>query len=124
MAYPGILKKLRYRDIFLTDDSFVIKFTVCSNMGSFSIPSYCCRFVLKPRSGSVSVVRAYVSAATTMEERTGAMANISAAQSIGFIVGPGEESAHVECSIYQYNVSSDLAVFNTFDSLEYGATPL
>ncbi|CAH1777121.1 unnamed protein product [Owenia fusiformis] len=44
-------------------------------------------------SGNVAVVRAYVSGATTMKERTPAMANLSAGQAIGFIIGPGIQAA-------------------------------
>ncbi|KAE8630386.1 hypothetical protein XENTR_v10000804 [Xenopus tropicalis] len=39
-------------------------------------------------SGNVAVVRSYVAGATSLSERTGAMANISAFQAIGFILGP------------------------------------
>ena len=40
-------------------------------------------------SGNVAVVRSYVSGATTLKERTPAMANMSACQAVGFIIGPG-----------------------------------
>ncbi|CAH2300923.1 major facilitator superfamily domain-containing 8 [Pelobates cultripes] len=39
-------------------------------------------------SGNVAVVRSYVAGATSLSERTGAMANISAFQALGFILGP------------------------------------
>ncbi|KAG8453890.1 hypothetical protein GDO86_000494 [Hymenochirus boettgeri] len=39
-------------------------------------------------SGNVAVVRSYVAGATSLSERNGAMANISAFQAIGFIMGP------------------------------------
>ncbi|KAJ0055539.1 hypothetical protein NL108_005370, partial [Boleophthalmus pectinirostris] len=38
--------------------------------------------------GNVAVARSYVSGATSLEERTGAMANMSACQALGFILGP------------------------------------
>lgn len=38
--------------------------------------------------GNVAVVRAYVAGATSLKERTGAMANMSACQALGFILGP------------------------------------
>ncbi|XP_075471564.1 major facilitator superfamily domain-containing protein 8 [Ascaphus truei] len=38
--------------------------------------------------GNVAVVRSYVAGATSLSERTGAMANISAFQALGFILGP------------------------------------
>ncbi|XP_053400186.1 major facilitator superfamily domain-containing protein 8-like [Mercenaria mercenaria] len=45
--------------------------------------------------GNVAVVRSYVSGATTMSERTSAMANMSACQAIGFIIGPLIQTALV-----------------------------
>lgn len=38
--------------------------------------------------GNVAVVRSYVAGATSLHERTGAMANMSACQALGFILGP------------------------------------
>ncbi|KAF6095398.1 major facilitator superfamily domain containing 8 [Phyllostomus discolor] len=38
--------------------------------------------------GNVAVVRAYVAGATSLQERTSSMANISACQALGFILGP------------------------------------
>lgn len=43
--------------------------------------------------GNVAVCRAYVATATRVTERTAAMANMSAAQGLGFIVGPAMGSA-------------------------------
>ncbi|XP_052795979.1 major facilitator superfamily domain-containing protein 8-like [Mya arenaria] len=45
--------------------------------------------------GNVAVVRSYVSGATTLAERTSAMANMSACQAIGFIIGPLIQTAMV-----------------------------
>lgn len=45
--------------------------------------------------GIAAVVRSYVSEATTESERTGAMAGISAAQALGFILGPAMGLAFV-----------------------------
>uniref|UniRef100_A0A8C5M906 Major facilitator superfamily domain containing 8 n=1 Tax=Leptobrachium leishanense TaxID=445787 RepID=A0A8C5M906_9ANUR len=39
-------------------------------------------------SGNVAVVRSYVAGATSLSERTSAMANVSAFQALGFILGP------------------------------------
>lgn len=39
--------------------------------------------------GNVAVVRSYVAGATSLKERTSAMANMSAGQALGFILGPG-----------------------------------
>ncbi|XP_054248280.1 major facilitator superfamily domain-containing protein 8 isoform X3 [Indicator indicator] len=38
--------------------------------------------------GNVAVVRSYISGATSLKERTSAMANTSACQAVGFILGP------------------------------------
>lgn len=38
--------------------------------------------------GNIAVVRSYVAGATSLKERTGAMANMSACQALGFILGP------------------------------------
>ena len=46
------------------------------------------RFFIGIGAGNVSVVRAYISAATTERERTSAMANVSAFQALGIILGP------------------------------------
>lgn len=39
--------------------------------------------------GNVAVVRSYIAGATSLQERTSAMANTSACQALGFILGPG-----------------------------------
>lgn len=41
--------------------------------------------------GNVAVVRSYVAGATSLKERTSAMANMSACQALGFILGPGKD---------------------------------
>ena len=46
------------------------------------------RFLIGVGAGNVSVVRAYIAAATTVRERTSAMANVSAFQALGIILGP------------------------------------
>uniref|UniRef100_A0A669QC54 Major facilitator superfamily domain containing 8 n=1 Tax=Phasianus colchicus TaxID=9054 RepID=A0A669QC54_PHACC len=64
--------------------------------------------------GNVAVVRSYIAGATSLTERTGAMANTSACQAVGFILGPvfqtcftliGEEgitwkSIHLQLNMY------------------------
>ena len=42
--------------------------------------------------GNVAVVRSYVAGSTSLRERTSAMANMSACQALGFILGPGKDS--------------------------------
>uniref|UniRef100_A0AAY5KSG4 Major facilitator superfamily (MFS) profile domain-containing protein n=1 Tax=Esox lucius TaxID=8010 RepID=A0AAY5KSG4_ESOLU len=42
---------------------------------------------------NVAVVRSYVAGATSLKERTGAMANMSACQALGFILGPALQAA-------------------------------
>lgn len=48
--------------------------------------------------GNVAVVRSYVAGATSLKERTSAMANMSACQALGFILGPG--NAGIDFCIY------------------------
>lgn len=43
--------------------------------------------------GNVAVVRSYVAGATSLKERTSAMANMSASQALGFILGPALQAA-------------------------------
>lgn len=45
--------------------------------------------------GNVAVVRSYVAGATSLKERTSAMANMSACQALGFILGPGNHCFYV-----------------------------
>lgn len=45
--------------------------------------------------GNVAVVRSYVAGATSLKERTNAMANMSACQALGFILGPGKDDCIV-----------------------------
>ncbi|KAJ8007997.1 hypothetical protein DPEC_G00100160 [Dallia pectoralis] len=63
--------------------------------------------------GNVAVVRSYVAGATSLTERTGAMANMSACQALGFILGPalqaglsfiGEEGVRVGLVELQLNM--------------------
>ncbi|RMB99544.1 hypothetical protein DUI87_23797 [Hirundo rustica rustica] len=42
--------------------------------------------------GNVAVVRSYIAGATSLTERTSAMANTSACQAVGFILGPGSDA--------------------------------
>ncbi|XP_041056183.1 major facilitator superfamily domain-containing protein 8 isoform X2 [Carcharodon carcharias] len=53
--------------------------------------------------GNVAVVRSYVAGATSLQERSAAMANISASQALGFILGPALQAAMT--SIGQKGVS-------------------
>ena len=48
-----------------------------------------CHMYINMCLGIAAVVRSYVSEATTEKERTGALAGVSSAQAIGFILGPG-----------------------------------
>ncbi|KAM6949632.1 major facilitator superfamily domain-containing protein 8 [Aplochiton taeniatus] len=63
--------------------------------------------------GNVAVVRSYVAGATSLKERTSAMANMSACQALGFILGPalqaglsfvGETGFSVEIIDLQFNM--------------------
>ena len=65
-------------------------FTPDTNWHTFNTGrAYYCQFIVSSAAGNVAVVRSYVSGATTLGERTPAMANMSAFQAIGFIIGPG-----------------------------------
>ncbi|KAM7366230.1 hypothetical protein PAMP_015686 [Pampus punctatissimus] len=63
--------------------------------------------------GNVAVVRSYVAGATSLKERTSAMANMSACQALGFILGPalqaclafiGEQGFTVKIIYLQFNM--------------------
>ncbi|KAM9335261.1 major facilitator superfamily domain-containing protein 8 [Symphorus nematophorus] len=63
--------------------------------------------------GNVAVVRSYVAGATSLKERTSAMANMSACQALGFILGPalqaclsfiGENGVSVKVIDLQFNM--------------------
>lgn len=58
--------------------------------------------------GNVAVVRSYVAGATSLKERTGAMANMSACQALGFILGPGKHGCILVrlCKPVQYTADS------------------
>lgn len=51
------------------------------------------RFFVGVSSASIAVCRSYLSAATTLKERTGAVSMVSLAQVLGFVVGPGLQAA-------------------------------
>uniref|UniRef100_A0A336LTZ4 CSON004721 protein n=2 Tax=Culicoides sonorensis TaxID=179676 RepID=A0A336LTZ4_CULSO len=51
------------------------------------------RFLIGMSSANIAVARSYLSAATTTEERTGAVSMVSLAQVLGFIVGPALQAA-------------------------------
>ncbi|KAM8928173.1 major facilitator superfamily domain-containing protein 8 isoform 2-T2 [Lycaon pictus] len=44
--------------------------------------------------GNVAVIRSYIAGATSLQERTSSMANTSACQALGFILGPGRYFSH------------------------------
>ncbi len=48
------------------------------------------RVTIFPAPAVAAIVRSYVSEATTEKERTAAMAGVSSAQALGFILGPGK----------------------------------
>lgn len=51
------------------------------------------RFLIGVSSANIAVARSYLSAATTIDERTGAVSMVSLAQVLGFIVGPALQAA-------------------------------
>uniref|UniRef100_A0A3Q2QIN0 Major facilitator superfamily domain containing 8 n=1 Tax=Fundulus heteroclitus TaxID=8078 RepID=A0A3Q2QIN0_FUNHE len=76
--------------------------------------------------GNVAVARSYIAGATSLKERTGAMANMSASQALGFILGPGadEEVETVDqCAVLTSNILFFVVMF-IFAVFETIATPL
>ncbi|KAI6069526.1 Major facilitator superfamily domain-containing protein 8 [Aix galericulata] len=80
--------------------------------------------------GNVAVVRSYIAGATSLTERTSAMANTSACQAIGFILGPGsgvpDQDAegsvdHIAVVAMNFLFFVILFVFAVFETI---ATPL
>lgn len=51
------------------------------------------RFLVGVSSANIAVCRSYLSAATRLSERTGAVSMVSLAQVLGFVVGPGLQAA-------------------------------
>ncbi|GAB1287493.1 Major facilitator superfamily domain-containing protein 8 [Apodemus speciosus] len=49
--------------------------------------------------GNVAVVRSYIAGATSLQERTNAMANTSTCQALGFILGPVHVDAYARASV-------------------------
>uniref|UniRef100_A0A4W4GGI0 Major facilitator superfamily (MFS) profile domain-containing protein n=1 Tax=Electrophorus electricus TaxID=8005 RepID=A0A4W4GGI0_ELEEL len=73
--------------------------------------------------GNVAVVRAYVAGATSLTERTSAMANMSACQALGFILGPalqaalsaiGEKGFYIELLHLKFNMYTAPALLAAF----------
>ncbi|XP_062514051.1 major facilitator superfamily domain-containing protein 8-like [Corticium candelabrum] len=71
------------------------------------------RFIVGFGAGNVAITRSFVSHSTTLEERTAAMANMSIAQALGFIIGPaiglafvplGEDGVQVSAIYFQLNI--------------------
>uniref|UniRef100_A0A9L0IIA3 Major facilitator superfamily domain containing 8 n=1 Tax=Equus asinus TaxID=9793 RepID=A0A9L0IIA3_EQUAS len=63
--------------------------------------------------GNVAVVRSYIAGATSLQERTGSMANTSACQALGFILGPAspDEVQDPQGNIDQVAVASTNVLF-------------
>uniref|UniRef100_A0A3Q3H113 Major facilitator superfamily domain containing 8 n=1 Tax=Labrus bergylta TaxID=56723 RepID=A0A3Q3H113_9LABR len=73
--------------------------------------------------GNVAVVRSYVAGATSLKERTGAMANMSACQALGFILGPETEESIDQVAVLTSNILFFIVMF-IFAVFETIATPL
>ncbi|KAF6306659.1 major facilitator superfamily domain containing 8 [Rhinolophus ferrumequinum] len=74
-------------------------------------------------SGNVAVVRSYIAGATSLQERTNSMANTSACQALGFILGPvfqtcfaliGEKGMTWETIKLQINMYTAPVLFGAF----------
>uniref|UniRef100_A0A7N6AMR0 Major facilitator superfamily (MFS) profile domain-containing protein n=1 Tax=Anabas testudineus TaxID=64144 RepID=A0A7N6AMR0_ANATE len=73
--------------------------------------------------GNVAVVRSYVAGATSLKERTSAMANMSACQALGFILGPDTEESVDQVAVLTSNILFFIVMF-IFAVFETIATPL
>uniref|UniRef100_A0A671TRL1 Major facilitator superfamily domain containing 8 n=1 Tax=Sparus aurata TaxID=8175 RepID=A0A671TRL1_SPAAU len=73
--------------------------------------------------GNVAVVRSYVAGATSLKERTSAMANMSACQALGFILGPETEETIDQVAVLTSNALFFVVMF-IFAVFETIATPL
>lgn len=66
------------------------------------------RFLIGVSSANIAVARSYLSAATTIKERTGAVSMISLAQVLGFIVGPALQAAVTPLGNHGYPILGGL----------------
>uniref|UniRef100_A0AAQ4RV98 Major facilitator superfamily (MFS) profile domain-containing protein n=1 Tax=Gasterosteus aculeatus aculeatus TaxID=481459 RepID=A0AAQ4RV98_GASAC len=73
--------------------------------------------------GNVAVVRSYVAGATSLKERTGAMANMSACQALGFILGPESDRTIDHIAVLTSNALFFIVMF-IFAVFETIITPL
>lgn len=77
------------------------------------------RFFVGFGAGNAATTRAYVSYATTISERTSAMASISAAQALGFIVGPALGLAFVPLGSNGFSIRAIKFIFNIYTGPGY-----
>ncbi|XP_036325798.1 major facilitator superfamily domain-containing protein 8-like isoform X1 [Rhagoletis pomonella] len=72
------------------------------------------RFLIGVSSSNIAVCRSYLSAATRLSERTKAVSMVSLAQVLGFIVGPGMQTAVTPLGNDGYSLLSGFFVFNMY----------
>eukprot|EP00731_Ephydatia_muelleri_P031426 Em0022g940a len=77
------------------------------------------RFFVGFGAGNAATTRAYVSYATTVSERTSAMASISAAQGLGFIIGPALGLAFVPLGSGGLTIRAIRFTFNIYTGPGY-----
>lgn len=82
------------------------------------------RFFVGFGAGNAATTRAYVSYATTVAERTSAMASISAAQALGFIIGPALGLAFVPLGSKGLTIPAIRFTFNIYTGSGYLNTVL
>ncbi|XP_042208823.1 major facilitator superfamily domain-containing protein 8-like isoform X3 [Homarus americanus] len=69
-------------------------YAILSVFGSAALPiMFVSRFLVGISSANIAIVRSYISTSTTTSERTTAVALTSAAQGLGFIIGPAVQAA-------------------------------
>lgn len=72
------------------------------------------RFLIGVSSANIAVCRSYLSAATRLSERTKAVSMVSLAQVLGFIVGPGLQTAVTPLGNDGYSFLWGFIVFNMY----------
>lgn len=78
------------------------------------------RFFVGVSSANIAIIRAYISSSTTLKERTTAVALTSAAQGLGFIIGPAIQTALAVAFVHEtpYSSNSTLSVGTTIEEVK------
>ncbi|XP_042882466.1 major facilitator superfamily domain-containing protein 8-like, partial [Penaeus japonicus] len=68
------------------------------------------RFIVGVSSANIAIIRSYISSSTTLKERTTAVALTSAAQGLGFILGPAIQAALAVAFSFEKNDNKTLSM--------------